>query len=315
MNQPFSVCVQYNSLNNIIATEGERRSLLVTGVLNAALAFPTTAFNALIIVAILSKPSLLTPSYLLITSLAFTDLLQGALGQPLHSAMVQYYRKGDFHTYCYIRWISSTVMLTTVTASLTTVTVIAIDRYLAIRLKLRYKSIVTVSRVKVVLIVIWSVSMFMASLPFYIPSTSASLWGACSTGLCLVIIIVCYIMSFKALRSLCAKVQPGKVRQKSKCPSYSNSIDIEKYKRLLKTMLILLGFIVLCYSVLIIVFCFISRPSPQIISTLWGVMSILGLNSTLNPLIYISRMRDLHKACFTILRKHLSVQFGQVVSP
>ncbi|KAK3734825.1 hypothetical protein QZH41_002403 [Actinostola sp. cb2023] len=116
MNQPISVCIQVNSVDEAILTDEERTSLLVTGIINSALALPTAALNTLIIVSILTTPALVTPSYLLLT-----------------------------------------------------VTMIAVDRYLAIRLKIQYRSVVTVSRVKRILVAIWGLSFLVTSLPFYVP--------------------------------------------------------------------------------------------------------------------------------------------------
>ncbi|KAK3734826.1 hypothetical protein QZH41_002404 [Actinostola sp. cb2023] len=299
MNQPISVCIQVNSVDEAILTDEERTSLLVTGIINSALALPTSAFNALIIVSILTTPALVTPSYLLLVnsvdeailtdeertsllvtgiinsalalptaalniliivsilttpaletppylllvSLAFTDLLVGLLGQPLQSAMVLYYRNEDLNSYCYIRSASSAVMVLAAAASILTVTAIAVpDRYLAIRLKIQYRSVVTVSRVKRILVAIWGLSFLATSLPFYIPLTPVSILGASVMTFCLFVTVMSYVMSFRALTKHCAQIQ-GHGHQQPNSTS-SAAIDIVKYKKLFNTMLIILAFIV-----------------------------------------------------------------------
>ena len=303
MNQPISVCIQVNSVDKAILTDEERTSLLVTGIINSALALPTAALNALVIVSILTTPALVTPSYLLLVSLAFTDLLVGLLGQPLQSAMVLYYRNEDLNTYCYIRSASSAVMVLAAAASILTVTAIAVDRYLAIRLKIQYRSVVTVSRVKRILVAIWGLSFLVTSLPFYTPMIPVSIFGASGILLCLFVTVMSYVMSFKALTKHCAQIQ-GHGHQQPNSTSHSNVIDVVKYKNLLNTMLIILAFIILCYSFIAVVVGMYSHPNHRR-SVIWGLLSIVGLNSTFNPVICMTRMGDLRRVCSQTLRKHL----------
>lgn len=301
MDKPISFCVQINSFEKASLTEDERTSLLALGIFNCFLALPTTALNALIIISVVSTPELATPSYLLIMNLAFTDLLIGALGQPLHGAMILFYRNKNLETYCYIRSVSSMVASTAGAVSIGTVTAIAFDRYMAIRLKMRYRSVVSVTRVKFVLLLLWVTSILMASMPYYVSIFPVSILSTLLIICCLITIVTSYVLSFRALKKHCAQVQ-----QQHGDPTQSNpAIDVEKYSELLKTMLIILVFIIVCYSIMAAVIGLLSERQPQR-SVLWGLMSIVGVNSTFNPVIYLLRMRDLKHACKEILRKYSS---------
>lgn len=298
MDKSIAFCIQFNSHEEVIPTEDERNSFLAIGILNCIVALPTTAFNALIIYAIATTPVLQTPSYVLLTSLALTDLLVGMLAQPLQGAMMLYYRSGDLEAYCSsLRSSAAIIGGTAAAASVGTVTAIAVDRYLAIRLKIQYKSIVTVSRVKVVLLLLWGFCILMASLPFVVPLTEMSVLASCLVSVCLITTVILYALAFKGLKRHCAQIKP-----------YNNGsiqaiVDIEKYKKLLKTMFILLVFVVFCYSNMAVTLGLFSNPHYQR-SIMWGLMSIVGLNSTFNPVIYTSRMRDLRCTCCKIVRKH-----------
>ena len=298
MDKPISFCVQLNSYEIARLTEDERQSLFALGIINGFLACPTTAINALIIIAILTTPELATPSYLLTMNLAFTDLLVGILGQPLQSAMVLFYRNNNPESYCYVRSVNSLVASTAGAVSIGTVTAIAADRYMAIKLKTQYRTVVSVRRVKSVLVFLWVLSVMLATMPYYIALTPVSILSTCLIVVCMITCVVCYVMSFKTLKKHYAQIS-----HQGDAPVHASpSVDIEKYRTLLKTMLIVLVFILCCYSIMAVVVALFSDPHPKR-SLLWGLMSILGLNSTFTPVIYMSRMKDLKHACTDILRK------------
>lgn len=300
MDKSIDYCVYLNSRKHVYPTEQERESLLAIGVLNGALALPTACLNAVIIIAIFNTSSLYTPSFLLLASLALTDFLMGLFGQSLHSAMVLYYRGGYLRTYCYLRSTSSFVVVTAGGASLMTVTAIAIDRYLAIRLKIRYKSIVTISKVKRILVLIWILAILLGSFPFYISTTPVAKFGALGVAVCVFITVICYFMSFRAVRKHCARIE----KQTDNSATSNSTINIVKYKKLLKTMFILLVFIICCFSLMGITVWLISSQNQRR-TVMWGLMSIVGLNSTFDPVVYISRMRNLQKACKSVLARIL----------
>ena len=303
MDKPISFCV--NQTSSEIQTSTDRIILTVIILFNAILAFPTTGLNALVIVSILRTPSLMTVSHILLMNLALTDFLMGLLGQPLQSGLaVSYYTKNDLRVYCMLVSLSSVIFVAAVTASIMTVTVIAVDRYLAIRLMIRYKSFVTINRVKRILLIIWLTSFWTGTLPFYSPKIPISIFGASGTVICLILIVTCYSLSFQSLRLFCAQVKQDNLQSNNRSGSHSSGINIEKYRRLLKTMLIVLIFIVFCYTLVGILLSLISL-ARQSRSLVWTISSLAGLNSTFNPLIYITRIKELRIACRKTFRRCL----------
>ena len=105
--------------------------------------FSVTAFlgNVLIIIA-LQKPSSFRPSSkLLLGCLAVTDLGVGLVAQPLR---VIYLTSTEESKFCYYVWaLYNTLGLIFCGVSLLTLTVISIDRLLALMLGLRYRHVVT----------------------------------------------------------------------------------------------------------------------------------------------------------------------------
>ncbi|NXL86162.1 HRH2 protein, partial [Alectura lathami] len=97
-----------------------------------------------------------------IVSLAITDLLLALLVLPF-SALYEVTRDWPFgSTFCNI-YISLDVMLCT--ASILNLFMISLDRYFAVTTPLRYRQLVTPSRVAVGLAVIWAVSLMVSFLP------------------------------------------------------------------------------------------------------------------------------------------------------
>ena len=100
-----------------------------------------------------------------VSSLACADLLIGGLIMPLYASLIfiGYWSAGS--TMCEI-WISIDVLSST--ASIETLCVIAIDRYVAITSPLRYQSIMTRRRASILIICVWLISGAMSILPIHL---------------------------------------------------------------------------------------------------------------------------------------------------
>jgi hypothetical protein len=136
-------------------------------------------------------------------------------------------------------------------ASIFTLTAISVDRYLAIRLKMQYRSVVTVRRIRHLLVMIWILSFFAMCSPLF--NTSVLIYsvscGVCYT-ICLFVILFCYTMSYRSLKIHCAQIQPQGNPQPNNTPQ-SNAIDVLKYRKLLKTMILVVVLIFICYTCLL----------------------------------------------------------------
>ncbi|XP_031565752.1 adenosine receptor A2b-like [Actinia tenebrosa] len=301
MDQPISLCfVPANNFSNSITSQ-DARNLLILEVINSVLAVPTAAANALVIVAILTTSSLRTPSYLLLSSLAISDLAVGLLGQPFFTFCIFSFRNGNAKAYCYARWISTVILALLASGTLLTAAAISVDRYLAIRIKTRYRSVVTVRRVRYILISVWLHSIFTLSCPFFMSPSTSCYVAASELVICMLIIMYCYTMSFKVLKIHCAQTHPQGDQQPNST-TQSNTIDVLKYRKLLKTLLLIMVGIFICYLPLASAFVIFTKPNPNRVVA-WYLLSITTLNSLFNPVIYMTRMKDLRRVCFQMLRK------------
>ena len=116
-------------------------------VVNILSSFTAATANFLVLWAIKKTPSLHTPSSVLLFGLALSDFATGVFIEPLFTVHHIASLTKHFPVYCISGAIVYPVAYCLVFVSLSAITAISIDRYLALALHLRYAAIVTVSRV------------------------------------------------------------------------------------------------------------------------------------------------------------------------
>ena len=121
--------------------------------------------NALIILALRKLSSLHSPSKILISCLACTDLGVGLISNPLLNG---YYLSPEhsksYHFFWALSYTATTILCG---ASLSTTTAISVDRLLALLLGLRYRQVVTVRRVMALVVTMWLSSILIAAVVYY----------------------------------------------------------------------------------------------------------------------------------------------------
>ena len=160
------------------------------------------------------------------------------MAQPLHAASRTAEVVEDFPTYC-VTWLVSRVVGRWLSnASLFTLAAISVNRVLAINLKTRYRTVVTSKRIVAVLVVVWCVAALIACVRLFATAGNFLLAVASSYLVCLAIILVAYLLSFKYLRAHQENVQVH---------SGSSNVNVTGYQRSLHTMLYIIGFTLMCY--------------------------------------------------------------------
>jgi hypothetical protein len=288
---------------------------VVTSVLYSALSLTATILNSLILISIWKTPSLHNPSYILIANLALSDLLNGAIGEPL-MVITNIAALGHFkNTFCYIWKSARAITYGTTSVSLQTLALISVDRLLAVRLKNRYRSVVTLKRVARMLIVLWVGSFSLSNLVFLNVEIERLKHLLFVVEMFMFILLstvsVCYAMAFYSLKKITSSVSPGATSDEASNPS--PNINVAIYRKSLKTML-LVFIVIMVFYIPYVCMAFASALSfnpeqplhekNQLLYMLLLTSELVMIaNSTMNPLLYLWRMHDNREAVKSTVKR------------
>ena len=160
--------------------------------LNILLSFTASLGNALILIALHKVSSIHPPTKLFFRCLTVTDFCVGLVAQPLFATFILLLTtevKGEVVSFVHESYNVSTWILTGV--ALLTSAAISVDRLLALLLGLRYRLVVTLRRVRVVIICFWLVAASVGTLwtwrgDIFLKAVSSLFL------FCLLIVIFCY---------------------------------------------------------------------------------------------------------------------------
>lgn len=265
-------------------------------VINTLLSFTAATANFLVLWAITKTPSLHTPSSVHLFCLTLSDFVTAALVQPLFSAHLIGALIKNFSLYCISGAILYPVGTSFVLLSLFAITLVSFDRYLALVLHLRYATVVTVSRViKINFLLLTPV--FPLSIYFWFSRENGFKQAVTCLGLTafvvgIVTIPFSYFRIFIILRRHKKQIQNQNsitTRTRGILP-----MEITNYRKSVFTILFVLGAVVFSYFPIVIRFVMTRFSKTQ----LSGFTMILGgimvfLNSSINPLVYCWRMKEI----------------------
>lgn len=276
-------------------------SYIFTCFVTVFLSVTTTFLNTLVIAAIYHTKSLHTPSNIFLCSLAMSDLIVGFLAQPLYTTAIITEIKGDLVGYCVTGAVTAFVSYTSAGASLFTLAAISVDRCFAIHRPLRYRAVVTPSAVAMVAVALWILGAIGASTRLYLSVTHFMF----SLALVMFIpLITIFSANLKAFRSL--KAQKALIVKKMQLHRGQDEIKLAQSRKFLVTMMYILGMVLLCYvpfvSVTLVTAMYGVTSSTR---AAWNIADPIGyMNSTLNPIFYCLRMREVANAVRKIFRRY-----------
>ena len=253
-----------------------------------------TVGNTMILFALRKCQSLHSPSKVLLCSLVLTDLIVGLVVLPLFTAYYLTIILEMPKYYCTIAVTFGRTASFVVGVSLTTITTISIDRYLAFHLLLRYRQLVTVKRVVAVLVIEWILAAFWTGSWFWSPKINV-LTGSIVLFSSLLITSLCYINIYRGLRRYVAH------RQRN--ANEAGNFNVIQYKRSVNNMLGIYVVFLVCYtptfsSQLTIVVLGLNNSTRF---ALHFVAIAIHLNSSLNPFLYCWRIKELKENVLTNL--------------
>ena len=286
--------------------DGLHQTLVANCAINAFLSSTTIALNVITIQALRKTRSLSKTLKTLLLSLAVSDLGVGLLVQPLYIATfevrIDQSTLFGWSVQC-ISYIFGLLGYVFSSASFFGIFALTVDRFLAIHLHLRYQEVVTYKRIVALVISIWVLSSALSvlALKVNLEKVLSSVNGIIGS-VCLIIAgTLCCKMHAVVRRhrnEINLALQVQKVAQNGKLVN-----DARLKKTTLATFYVYIVFLG-CY---VPFFCvraasIISGESVLRQHLFYYFLTLMYLNSSLNPLIYCWKMRNIRQAVMSVLR-------------
>ncbi|XP_066506530.1 trace amine-associated receptor 13c-like [Hoplias malabaricus] len=258
----------------------------------------TVVLNLLVIISISHFKQLHTPTNLLILSLAVADLLVGLFLMP-----VKILELADSCWYlgkvgCYI---SPVINFLSISASLFSLIVIAIDRYIAVSDPLLYSTRLTVCKMSVIIIIGWSGSLFYAIVFLYFNGyffrSQVKCFGECvlyvKQSWVIVDLVIVFVTPCSVIILLYSIIFKIARRQAKAVRAVSNGVSKSPSDKVLNTSETkaakTLGIVIFVYLTCWIPYFISSLTVENVtsVSIVWIVFAwLIYINSSMNPLIY-----------------------------
>lgn len=302
-------CNRFSSFSYMAALGNDpfRTAFIVNAVLNVPFCITATVTNALVIISIWHSYSLWTPANMLLISLAMSDLGVGLILQPLYIAyLISFAERGVKESTCTMSVAVAVTASIFSCVSFGTVTAISLERYLSLRLHLRCEDVITLKRVRRFLVILWLLGAISPLIWVMFAPSYRSYFFVSGIMFCLVISTAAYINIYRIACVHLKRIEAlrHEVDKKSK-----NLMLQHRRKRALNMFLV--------YCVLLC--CYLPYSLCLALGKIMGytewnwiainfTLTIININSSINPLIYCYRMREIRRA---ILLTVYSVTFGR----
>ena len=281
--------------------------------INGFSSYPAIMLNIFTIYAIektttLSNKTLKT----LLLSLAASDLGVGLVVQPLYIARLamemEHITENNLnYNNIYKAFLLSANMFGF--ASFFCVTALSADRFLSVHFNLRYRELVTYRRVVRVVIAIWVISAFLSLIRIFISKKIMYLIFVIIEFTCIISATYFTFKIYVATRSHAGQIRSQQVQRSSQ----NGEIGTAQVTSLQISVVITIALYVL------FLVCYLPQMSVLFVTAVFGqsdflemllhhTMTLVFLNSSLNPMIYCWKMRHVRKAVLHTLRRSFSRQ-------
>ena len=284
----------YSSNTEANPKSGFETVVIANCILDAPLMLLSIIGNALVLVAILRTPSIRSPSVIFLCNLAVSDLLVGLVVQPVYivEQMVKTVPKlqeavrGMGFAGCGV--------------SLSTMTAITVDRFLALHYHLQYPNLMTTSRAIYTIITIWCIITLFTFSFIWSPSIYHYFVSAFGITICLLVNLVCFIKIHRIVRrhQLQIRVQQQAVENSTD----TNNHHIRQSTRSAKSIFIYFLVMILCYTLLFFVHIISAINNSKSIILCTFPITAAFKNSSINPFLYCWRTPEFRAAVFKTAR-------------
>ena len=296
-----SICELLLQYYPTISDDEDFCSTYVTNIaLNSFLCCTAIMLNIVTIHAIRKTSSLPKTLKTLLLSLAVSDVGVGLVIQPFYISLFVNWLQENYPA-CRIYMAFYITMGLFSKTSFYNVMAITIDRFLAIHLHLRYQELVTHKRVVAVVISIWLISAFLVLMALWVPPDIRTLFVFMGTVVGFLLTTLVYIRIYFAVRRHKNQIQAQQVQNAAQTGEMANSAS--PIKSAVGTFYVYLVFMV-CYLPIFICSAALAIYGPSIAFKKYLLFSVtlVFLNSSLNPVVYCWKMRHIRHAVMDTLR-------------
>ena len=284
--------------------------LIIILVFNIFFSLTATFGNIVIFLALNKESSFHPPSKLLFRCLAATDLCVGVVTQPMFVIYQISLVAERFHICTAAAMVSYVTGTFLCNVSLATLTVISVDRLLALQLKMRYRQAVTIRRVRAVVTALWLQSFAVGMLVFKNRLVYFSL-SCALTLLSLVASTCCYLKMYCTLRRQRTQRVHDSQYQLVGQQIGTASIGLQSGTGYMKTVSSVLVFhlvLILCFLPYTMVRIMVAIAGRRLLVAEAVSSSMVYLNSTLNPLFYCWKIKEIRHEVKQIFRQRFCSQ-------
>ena len=280
---------------NAFATQSVYTNILITCVFNAVVfPFSTILNGAFILCVFLNRPLRNQKSIVLLAFLAITDLLVGAVIQPMFvgSAVCRLTQTCKFS-----ETISSAVCFLVAICACSSffhTSLVACDRYVAIQHALRYKVIVTTNKLRIGSVVAWIFSVLLVCMFSFFSDTQK---------IVLAVLSILFALNAYFYKAICLESRRLSRRINVLTPHQGvSNLNQKRQLKAVKTTVLIFGCLSVCYGPTFfahVIFIFILPMNPSNVSEwlcvfLW-TRTLMMVNSLCNALIYQNRVPRFRK--------------------
>ena len=243
----------------------------------------------------------------MLLSLAVSDLGVGLLVQPLYVAtLVMNIEQNSNNTAYYtINKAYAIPKKLLVLASHLGVFALTVDRFLAIHLHLRYQELVTYKRVVAVVSSVWVFSVSITLLRQLYSAVDSRIMPATITVVCIITTGLLYCKIYAAVRHHTIQINALQVRQVAQNKEMADAAS--QRKMALATFYVYVVLSVCYLPIACVVFAKINGETALLYHLEYYTLTLVYLNSSLNPLIYCWKMRHIRQTVMEILRNIFAI--------
>ena len=269
----------------------------------------TIVLNSLVMIVVKIKARLKTNSNTALSCLAVTDVLMGAIGQPIFAAFMISTLQGDTsNEHCTLQRLSRIVVRSLVGASIRHLVLISVERYIAMKYTFAYTTMVTKARILGSSALAW-ITVVLANLPSVIADNTFFLtMNNIIAFIVIAIIVFCQVAVYGETRRHEKQIAAQQVSQEAR----EKFLKEKKALKLTTTVLVILF---LCYAPTIVVRILLLTSTITSVNVsyiaLFTASFVAVLNSFINPIIYCVRIRQFRVAFIEILLRKNYTQAEQ----